>query len=118
MSLYERMFEFGVMRAIGTYPFAMARLVILEAAALAVISCVIGAIIGYASVAITASIGIDYTGIEFAGVTFRRLLYPVMQVHQFTTYPVAVVLFTLVVALYPAVFAARLTPAEAMRRSL
>jgi ABC-type lipoprotein release transport system permease subunit len=118
MSLYERMFEFGVMRAIGTHPFAMARLIVLEAAALAVISCVIGAIIGYASIAITGKIGIDYTGIEFAGVTFRRLLYPVMELKQFTVYPVAVILFTLVVALYPAAFAARLTPAEAMRRSL
>ena len=78
----------------------------------------IGAIVGYIGIIIAASVGIDYTGIEFAGVTFRQLLYPVMRTHQFTTYPVAVVLFTLLVSFYPAQFAARLTPSEAMRRSL
>jgi len=118
MSLYERMFEFGVMRAIGTHPAGMARLVVLEAASLAVISCGIGALLGLAAVAITGVVGIDYTGIEFAGVTFRRLLYPVLRTEQFTLYPLSVFVFTLFVSLYPALFAARLKPAEAMRRSL
>jgi ABC-type lipoprotein release transport system permease subunit len=118
MSLYERMFEFGVMRAIGTHPAGMARLIVLEAASLAVISCGIGGLLGLAVVALTGVVGIDYTGIEFAGVTFRRLLYPVLRTEQFTLYPLSVFLFTLVVSLYPALFAARLKPAEAMRRSL
>ncbi len=59
--------------------------------------------------------GIDYAGIEFAGVTLRELIYPVLRVEQFVLFPVCVFLFTLVAGVYPAVYAARLNPAEAMK---
>jgi ABC-type lipoprotein release transport system permease subunit len=117
MSLHERMFEFGVMRAVGTSPFAIGRLILFEAGALALVSIVLGIALGYALTAITASTGIDYSGIEFAGVTFRELLYPVMETNQFARFPALVFIFTVVVGLYPAVYAARMTPAKALRRS-
>lgn len=118
MSLHERMFEFGVLRAVGTRPAAMATLILFEAAGLAAISIILGMILGYGITAILAKTGIDYTGIEFVGVTFRELLYPVLQVNQFIIYPFWVFVFTVVVGLYPAVYAARMSPAGAMRRSL
>jgi len=118
MSLHERMFEFGVLRAVGTRPSAMATLILFEAAALAVISIILGMILGYVITYIFSHTGIDYTGIEFVGVTFRELLYPVLQLNQFIIYPFWVFVFTVVVGLYPAVYAARMTPAGAMRRSL
>jgi len=37
---------------------------------------------------------------------------------QFTLYPAMIMLFSIIAAIYPAVFAAKLTPARAMRRSL
>jgi len=118
MSLYERMYEFGVMRAVGTNPFAMGRLVVFEAASLAVISIVLGLLLGLAITYISSQTGIDYGGIEFAGVTFRELLYPELQAQQFILLPLCVFLLTIMVSLYPAVYAARLQPAEAMRKSL
>ncbi len=118
MSLYERMFEFGVMRAVGTSPLAIGRLIIFEAGALAVLSIILGSILGLIVTYITAQTGIDYSGIEFAGVTFRELLYPVLEVKQFIEYPFWVFVITVVVGLYPAVYAARLRPAEAMRKSV
>jgi ABC-type lipoprotein release transport system permease subunit len=118
MSLHERMFEFGVLRAIGTRPFAMGRLILLEAASLAVLSIILGVIFGYVLTYIFQQTGIDYTGIEFSGVTFRELLYPVLKLEQFTTYPLVVFLFTLLTGLYPAIYAARMSPSDAMRRSL
>ncbi len=117
MSLYERMFEFGVMRAVGTRPFAMGRLIVFEAGALAAVSCVLGIILGLVVTCVFTRIGIDYTGIEYVGVTFRELLYPVMQLKQYVLYPVAVFLLTMVVGLYPASYAARMNAAKAMRRS-
>ncbi len=117
MSLYERMFEFGVMRAVGTRPFAMGRLIVFEAGALAVVSCILGIILGLVVTYIFTRIGIDYTGIEYVGVTFRELLYPVMQLKQYILYPVIVFLLTMVVGLYPASYAARMNAAKAMRRS-
>ncbi|UCC45585.1 MAG: FtsX-like permease family protein, partial [Candidatus Zixiibacteriota bacterium] len=117
MSLYERMFEFGVLRAVGTRPSAMGGLIVLEAGALATVAIILGMILGLALVGTIAHTGIDYGGIEYEGVTFRKLLYPVLHASQFVVYPVAAFLFTLVISLYPATFAARLTPAKAMRKS-
>lgn len=118
MSLYERMYEFGVMRAVGTRPFAIGRLIIFEAGALAVVSSVIGVILGLAVSIISGYYGIDYTGIEYSGVTFREPLYPVMEFGQYVKFPFWVFVFTTLVSLYPATFAAKLTPAKAMRKSL
>ena len=117
MSLYERMFEFGVLRAIGTRPTAIFRLVISEAGALSIISIFIGLILSAFFLALVSKIGIDYTGMDYAGVTFREKIYPVAELVQFVKYPLWVFVITTVVGLYPAIYAARLTPARAMRKS-
>jgi ABC-type lipoprotein release transport system permease subunit len=118
MSIYERVFEFGVLRAIGTRPFRLGELIVLEAGALAVVSILIGILLSYLFIRIYASAGIDYRGIEFEGVTIRNLIYPVATLRQFILYPAWALLFTMLVGLYPAVHVAGLKPAEAMRRSL
>lgn len=118
MSLHERMFEFGVLRAIGTRPAGLFRLIVFEAGSLAVLSIVIGIILGFILTYVTSKVGINYTGIEFAGVTFRDLLYPVLKVNQFIEYPIWVFVFTIIAGIYPAVYAAKMNPAKAMRRSL
>ena len=103
MSLYERMFEFGVLRAVGTRPAGVRRLIVFEAGSLAVFSIVMGTVLGFVSPSLVSRIGIDYRGIEFAGTTFSDLLYPVLDGRQFIIYPAAVFFFTLLVGLYPAV---------------
>jgi ABC-type lipoprotein release transport system permease subunit len=117
MSLYERMFEFGVLRAVGTRPLAMGRLVILEALALGLIAVVLGCILGFGLTYLITVTGIDFGGIEYEGVTFRKTLTPAIHFQQFTLYPAALILFTALISLYPAAYAARLTPAKAMRKS-
>ena len=118
MSIHERMFEFGIIRAVGTRPFGVLRLILFEAGALAVISIILGNLLGFISTYIVSKIGIDYTGIEFVGVTFRELLYPVIKIKQFIIYPIWVFIFTIIAGLYPAVYAAKMSPAEAMRKSM
>ncbi len=118
MSLYERMFEFGVLRAIGTRPVRIGFMIVLEAGVLAVISIVIGIVLGLIITRFYIWHGIDYTGIEFAGVTFLEPLRPVLTIYQYYAYPCVLFIFTLLVGLYPAIYAALLNPVEAMRKSL
>ncbi len=117
MSLYERMFEFGVLRAVGTRPFGMARLILFEAGALAVVSIVIGVILGSLITGTLAHFGINFTGIEMMGVTIQEYIYPVFAVEQFIMYPISVFIFTIIAGLYPAWHVARMTPVDAMRQS-
>jgi len=118
MSLHERMFEFGVLRAVGTKPRGLFRLILFEAGSLAVLSIFIGLCLGFALTTFTSRVGIDYTGVEFAGVTFRDMLYPVLRVSQFIEYPIWVFVFTVLAGIYPAVHAAKMNPARAMRKCL
>ena len=117
MSLYERMFEFGVLRAVGTRPFGMARVVLFEAGALAVVSIGLGAILGFILTAVFTRVGINYTGIEMMGVTIQEFIYPVLEVQQFIVYPISVFIFTIIAGLYPARHVAKMVPVDAMRRS-
>ena len=117
MSLYERMFEFGVLRAVGTRPFGMARVILFEAGALAIVSIALGMVLGFLVTILLNQIGIDYTGIEMVGVTMQELIRPVMRVEQFVIYPVWLFIFTIIAGLYPARYAAKMSPAAAMRRS-
>ena len=117
MSLYERMFEFGVLRAVGTRPFGMARLILFEAGALAVVSIAIGVILGSIITGALAHFGINFTGIEMMGVTMQEYIYPVFAVEQFIMYPVSVFIFTIIAGLYPAWHVARMSPVDAMRHS-
>ncbi|MCY3553668.1 MAG: ABC transporter permease [Candidatus Poribacteria bacterium] len=117
MSLYERMFEFGVLRAVGTRPFGMARVILFEAGALAIVSIGLGMILGFVLTAVFAHVGIDYTGVEMTGVTIQEFIRPIMKVEQFILYPIWLFIFTIIAGLYPARYAAKMSPAAAMRRS-
>jgi ABC-type lipoprotein release transport system permease subunit len=118
MSIYERMFEFGVMRAVGTRPRGIRRLVVLEAGSLALLSISLGVTLGLVITGIVSRTGLNYEGVEFAGVTIKELIYPVLQLRQFLVYPAAVLIFTLLVGLYPAAYAARMSLTGALKRTL
>jgi putative ABC transport system permease protein len=118
MSVYERMFEFGVLRAVGTRPGGIRKLVVYEAGALGALSCALGTILGFIVTFIITKTGLDYRGLDYMGVSFRDLLYPIMTVGQFILYPVIVFLFTVLVGLYPAGYASKMGIGKSMRRTL
>jgi len=118
MSLYERMFEFAVLRAVGTRAGGLRKLILFEAGALAVVSIGIGLILGFILTAIFVKVGIDYRGLEFAGTTIKDMIYPEMELWQFIVFPIGVFFFTMVVGIYPAWVAGRLNVADALRKSL
>lgn len=118
MSLYERMFEFGVLRALGTRPARLALMIISEAAVLSLISAAAGVAIGWLACRLVGIHGLDYTGVDFAGVTILEPIRPLYRARQYGLYPAALFVFTLAVSLYPALYAARMNAVNAMRRSL
>ncbi len=118
MSIYERIFELGVMRAVGTRSFRIGEMVVLEAGYLAIIGIGMGMFLGLIVTGIFSRIGIDYRGIEFVGLTFQNLIYPNLRSYQFIFYPFWLLALTMMTGLYPAFYAARIAPAEAMKRSL
>ncbi|MBN1384813.1 MAG: ABC transporter permease [Elusimicrobia bacterium] len=118
MSIYERMFEFGVIKAVGTRSLRVAVMIVYESCALALVSIVCGSALGYLATYIVSVTGINYSGIEFAGVTFLEKIYPVLTVKQFILYPVWVFLFTAVAGIYPGIYAARMSVVKAIRTTL
>ncbi len=118
MSLYERLFEFGVIRAVGTRPGGVRKIVLFEAGSLSLVSIFIGTVIGLALIFLFKKIGIDYRGIEFAGTTITEMLYPVLNIRQFVIYPLATFFFTVLVGFYPAIVASKMSISDALRKSM
>lgn len=115
MTVLERTREYGVLRAMGTRPGSIFRLVITEVFFMVVISIVIGAILSVIFNSLLAVHGIPmplsftYGGVEFnhwyAAVTPRSLYIPT----------ITVFIVAMLVSIFPAIRAARITPANAMR---
>lgn len=118
MSVYERMYEFGVMKAVGTRPGIISIMVILEAFWLAVISMILGSIMGLVIIWITSKTGIDFGNIEVSGVIFDSAIHPALKWSGIWIYPFFTLLLTTAAGVYPGIHAARLNAAEAMRKSL
>lgn len=116
MSLYERMFEFGVLRAVGTRPSVVARMILYEAFMLAFVSSIAGVIMGIILIGFYSKYGIDYRGIEYAHLVFKDKIYPNFRLVQFILYPPCLIVFATLVGIYPAVYAAKIIPATALRK--
>ncbi|MEA3307027.1 MAG: FtsX-like permease family protein [Elusimicrobiota bacterium] len=118
MAIFERVFEFGILRSIGTRPFQLALMIVLEAVMIALTSIALGSLIGFAAVHIVGINGLNYNGIEFAGATFLEPVIPVSRLFQYIVYPSVLMMFTVLISFYPAFYASKITPLKAMRKSL
>ncbi len=116
MTVLERTREFGLLKAIGTRPLAIIRLIILETAFLAFISIIVGMILGTATNYWLSIHGIKYPiAIEWGGFTFDRMLSVVTW--QTIWEPALLTFLTaIIVSIPPGIRAARITPVKAMRQ--
>ncbi len=118
MSIYERIYEFGVAKAIGTTPWQIIQLVLFEAFFLALIACFFGIILGYLSSSYFETNGVPMGKMEVSGVVMDGNLNTRMHLYQFVTFPIYVTLLTIAAAIYPAIFASRIVPSRALQRAL
>lgn len=118
MSVYERMYEFGVMKAVGTSKRAVVTMVLLEAFWLGVAGSVTGALIGLGVIEYFASAGICFGEVDFSGIMFDKPIFTIAEWSRIWIYPVSILLFTTLAGIYPGIHAGNLNPSEAMRKSL
>ena len=105
-------------KAIGTKPRQLLQLILLEGFLIALISCAFGIAVG-GSLGLYYEInGIPLGEFEFAGVALSNAIPTVLSINQFTHFPIYVILLTLTATLYPARFAAKIVPSEALQKSL
>ena len=118
MSIYERIYEFGVAKAIGTTPKQIFQLVLFEALFLAILSCIAGVIIGYLATDYFSTSGIPMGRMEMSGIVFDGNMSTKVEAYQFILFPFYVTTLTVLAAVYPATFAAKIIPTQALQRAL
>jgi putative ABC transport system permease protein len=118
MAVFERTREFGVMMAIGTTPWRLVRVLMLESSMLTLLGIAGGILLGTIVTLIFSDVGI-YMGKEAAD--FMRKyglpprIHPELSIWSATLGPALVLLLTLGAAAIPALRIRKMKPVEAMR---
>lgn len=123
MATFERMHEFGMLLALGTSPLRIVAMIGMESLVLGLTGTVIGAAVGVTIVALTHTNGVDYaalTGggpnsITFGGLNWSLRIFPTLEVIDVARVVAAVMITSLAASVWPAMKAARLQPAAALR---
>jgi len=115
MSVLERRREYGLLRAVGTKPREIIKLVLLEVTILALFSILFGAVLGLGANSFLSDHGIRFgEGFTYGGMTFDTM-YSEVNTRSFLIPAVTVLLCSTLVSLYPSFKASRTEPAKTMR---
>lgn len=115
MSTLERTREFGVLKAIGTRPGLLFRLIVLESAMLGALGCALGLLLTVPVNGYFVHHGIVLSqGFDMGGMVFDRLLGEFSWI-TLGIPALVVVSSTLLVSLFPAWRAARIAPIDALQ---
>lgn len=118
MAVFERIREFGVMKAIGFGPFTVFSLIALESALQTLIATALGVALALPAMVYLARVGIDTGAIGGMSMLGMSMMQRWKGIYTLATVQGPVLILWLMVALailWPAVKAARIRPIEAMR---
>jgi ABC-type lipoprotein release transport system permease subunit len=117
MAIFERVREFGLLRALGMKPWRVIASVLTESIFTLAVGIIAGNCLGMLSVFLMKGHGIDLAlfgkGAEFFGMS--RIIYPVLTLTDVIAVNSVIFFLGIIVSLYPAIRAAQITPVEAMR---
>lgn len=120
MATYERIREFGILKALGATPWGIIRDVAAEALVLAALGTVLGTILGLAGSYYLQEVGLDlsiFAGTySVGGVAFDPIWRATISPKMVFIPVVLMLIIGLVASLYPAALAARLDPVKAIHR--
>lgn len=116
MSVFERIREMGILASLGMKGRQIMTMILFEAVILAIVGIGIGAILGSAFVAYLATAGLDIGGMSDAveGFAISSTMYARFNPTGMISLSVWTLAVILLASLYPAWFAARLEPVEAL----
>ena len=115
MSVLERTREYGVLKAMGTKPGQIFGVVVAEVAFIALGSIFIGALFGAGLNYLLSIYGISLPQeFSYGGIVFQTM-YAAVTVRSLAIPAVTVLISAVLVSLFPALRAARIAPASAMR---
>ncbi len=119
MVVFERIREFGVMKAIGVSPGMVLRLIVVETGVLLGIAAAAGLVLAAPSTWYLAHHGLDLSAFmgntDMMGMQLPNVWIGVYGPAQFLGPLVAMSVIVMMAIVYPAVKAARISPVEAMR---
>ena len=117
MSTYDRMKEFGIIRAIGATPWRIIKQVSLESFILTFVASIIGTVVGLSVALYFQKYGFDVSGqgnISFGGVVMDPIWKASVSL-GIILLPIGLMMLTSILSsLYPASIAARIKPVEAI----
>lgn len=122
MSVMERFNEFGMLRAIGTSPYRLGRMILFEALGLGLASMGAGTAICALATWYLSVYGLDLRlflpdNLAFGGVIFSALIFARWDLVWMARSGAYIVVLCVLASLYPAIKASRVTPLAAMGHS-
>ncbi len=115
MSVLERRREYGLLKALGTKPRQIVRLVLLEIMVISLISMAIGAGLGLGANVFLSKHGITFSsGLTYGGMVFDTMKSEI-NLRSFAIPVLTVIISAVLVSFFPGIKAARTDPAKTMR---
>jgi ABC-type lipoprotein release transport system permease subunit len=116
ISVLERVREFGIMLAVGTRFFHIARIIFWESVIIGMIGCAIGLVVGYLLLAYFHFFGLDLSRFASSMQAFglAAIMYPKISMLYFVRAIIAVFITSFVAALWPIRILKKLNPVESI----
>lgn len=118
MSVLERIRELGMLMAIGLNKRKIFLMIMLETINLTLIGCPIGLLLGWITIHFLGKYGIDMTMFSegLASYGFSSIIYPSLDQQNYMVVVVMCLITAILSAIYPALKALQLNPAESIRK--
>lgn len=118
MSVFERIHEFGIMKAIGVTPWQLIRLVYAETFLQTLLASVLGVLVGGALAWYFQQYGIDMSaissGFSFAGIALDPIWYAYLTLYSLASPVIFLFVIAFIAVIYPAVKVALIRPLDAI----